>query len=61
MRKRKNQADANRQLADEAARAASDVGSIAELALNTGEMRTVLARLHETEETLNALAKRLLK
>jgi hypothetical protein len=54
---------AHRRLADEALQAAGAVGSIAELANpdDTGEMRTVLSTLLQTEEALANIAVRYIR
>ncbi len=59
-KKRKAERRASHKIAGEALRAAGDVGSIAELANpeDTGEMRVVLSRLLQTEETLANIAKK---
>jgi len=53
----------HRRYAEEALKAAGTVGSIAELANpdDTGEMRTVLSTLLETEEALTNMAARYIR
>jgi hypothetical protein len=62
-KRREDELLATRRLADEALAAAGAVGSIAELANpdDTGEMRTVLSTLLQTEQTLTGIASRFIR